>query len=58
MKIWCTPEEKKQLIRILAHEDSLCVFNKFVCVKDDCNDCLEHSIDWHVVKRRNKDDKK
>lgn len=52
MKIWCTDKEKKQLIKILAQEDALCVFGSIICLREDCERCLEESIDWHTVKEK------
>lgn len=52
MKIWCTDTEKKMLIEILASDYRLCVFGKVFCARDDCEKCLEESIDWHTVKEK------
>ena len=53
MKIWCTQDEKKRIIKILAQEDSLCIFDKFICLADDCNACLKNNIKW-IIKGGNK----
>ena len=50
MKIWCTDKEKKQLIKILAKDDALCVFSNIICLREDCNECLEENIDWHITR--------
>ena len=46
MKIWCNQREKEKLIRILAKEDSACVFDRYICVQDDCEECLNKNIKW------------
>lgn len=52
MKIWCTEKEKKQLIRILAKDEALCVFGNYICLREDCEKCLDENIEWHIFHER------
>lgn len=52
MKIWCSAKEKDQLIKILSEDDARCVFSNVVCFREDCNECLENNIEWHITEKK------
>ena len=54
MKISCTDKEKKRLIDILERDGVPCIFDRLICIEDDCRACLEERIKWNISAGRNK----
>ncbi len=49
MKIICTSEEKKDLMRCITDLDAPCMFGLKCCNDDEiCEDCIEKRIDWDI----------